>query len=737
MGEITASSAVAAAAVKSSLFEAGRNCHVCARASRASFLIDAEDYYRAFAQAAERATQSIIILGWDFDSRTRLNWDSEERGVPAILGDFLNFLVKRRRGLSIHILNWDYPMVFGNDREVRPLYGMGWTPRRRVNLHYDNTHPVGGSHHQKIVVIDDALAFSGGLDLTCRRWDSCAHRAGDERRIVDGEAYPPFHDAMVAVDGEAAQALAQLARKRWTLGTGEVIPAVTRPADPWPESLEQHMMNVDVAISRTVPKTEVMEEVREVEALYLDMIAAAKDYIYIENQYFTSDRIGAALAARLAGQDPPEIVLVTRLLSHGWLEEHTMHVLRTRLVKKLREADHRRRFEVYYPHVPSLDEGTCIDCHSKVMVVDDEWLRVGSANLSNRSMGFDTECDLTFEARRTPRVRKAVREFRDRLLAEHLGCAPEHVQDAVEDTGSLHATIHRLQSGERTLRVLEDVPEWSDIVINLASVADPERPVSLDNLIDQFAPNTRPHKKGPAWAKIALIALVIFGLTLTWRYTPLAEIITAERVIEWARGVGNLWWAPLVVIVTYSPAAFVMFPRPLITLFAVIAFGPWLGFATSMTGIIGAALATYYAGRVLPRDTVRHLAGEKLNQMSEVLRRRGLLAIFAVRIVPVAPFFIEGMIAGAIRIKVWHYVVGTIMGMAPGTLTTTVFGDQLATALEDPSRINYWLVAGVALLFVVLIWYVRRWFMKEHRRSPGNAQGQPHSPRPAPGQASA
>jgi uncharacterized membrane protein YdjX (TVP38/TMEM64 family) len=79
------------------------------------------------------------------------------------------------------------------------------------------------------------------------------------------------------------------------------------------------------------------------------------------------------------------------------------------------------------------------------------------------------------------------------------------------------------------------------------------------------------------------------------------------------------------------------------------------------------------------------------------------------------------MVAGAVRIKVWHYIAGTVLGMAPGTLATTVFGDQLATALEDPSRINYWLVAAVAVVFVLLIWCVRRWFVKEHRRSRGLA----------------
>jgi phosphatidylserine/phosphatidylglycerophosphate/cardiolipin synthase-like enzyme/uncharacterized membrane protein YdjX (TVP38/TMEM64 family) len=714
MGDVIAPKAVVAGARGASLFRPGENCYAATRAARAAFLVDAENYYRAFREAAQLARDSIVIVGWDFDSRTRLTWD-DSSGAPAQLGDFLNFLTRRRRSLHVYVLNWDYPMVFGGDREMRPLYGLGWTPGRRVHLHYDNTHAVGGSHHQKIVVIDDAIAFSGGLDLASRRWDTCAHEAGDERRTHDGEPYPPFHDTMALVDGDAAQVLGGIARTRWTLACSETIPPVSRRSDPWPLSFEPDVTDVDVAISRTVPNADAACEVREVEALYLDMIATAKRHIYIENQYFTSERIGVALAARLAEPDPPEVVLVTRLLSHGWLEEHTMHVLRTRLVKQLRAADAHGRFEVYFPFVPGLAEGTCVDCHSKVMIVDDEWLRIGSANLSNRSMGFDTECDLTFEAGGTRRVEAAVRDFRDRLVAEHLDTSADAVRAAVERTGSIHAALHELRSEGRSLRVLEDVPEWSDTVVNLAAVADPERPVSLERLVDEFSPDLAQHKSGPAWGKIAAIAILFAALTALWRHTPLSTLVTPERVMAWAQSVGEVPWAPLVVMAAYTPACFIMFPRPLITLFAVIAFGPVLGFVYSLLGIVGAALATYFAGRALPRDTVRKLAGEKLNEMTEVLRRRGLLAIFAVRIVPVAPFAIEGMVAGAVGIKLWHFALGTVLGMLPGTLTTTIFGEQIQTALEDPSQINYWLVGGVAVFFVGLILVVRRWFVKEHR----------------------
>lgn len=703
--------------VPGSLFEPGRNCCTVARAHRVAMLVDGEDYFKAFMAAAERAQRSIIIVAWDFNSLTRLRRDENPRGAPPILGDFLNFLARRRRRLRIHVLDWDFPMVYGTDRELPLLYGTTWKPHRRIKLCYDNTHPTIGSHHQKIVVIDDAVAFSGGLDLACKRWDSRDHRADDLHRVVAGEPYPPFHDAMMAVDGEAARVLGGIARERWRCATGKKLAPAGAAEDPWPPELRPEMTDIGIAVSRTVPLTKATPEVREVEALYLDMVARAKRYIYIENQYFTSQKIGAALTARLSEPDGPEIVLVSRLLSHGWLEEHTMHVLRTRLIKLLRDADRRGRFHVYYPHVPGLAEGTCVDVHSKIMVVDDEWLRVGSANLCNRSMGMDTECDLTVEAGGRAEVACAMRDYRNGLLGEHLGLEPARVQQEIERRGTISGAIEALRSDERSLRPLDDLPEWSDTVVSLAEITDPERPVPMERLIAEFAPDIGNEKSsGFAWGKALIFAAVCIGLVLMWRHTPLASLVSADRIIGWAEDFAGRPWAPFAIIAAYTPASFVMFPRPLITLAAVVAFGPWLGVAYALTGVLIAAISNYLVGRMMNRSTVRRIAGDRLNRISEVLRKRGLVAMTAVRLVPIAPFPVVGLVAGAIRVKFHHYVLGSLFGMMPGAIVTTVFGDQLQSALRDPSRINYWVIAGVVIIFAVGIYFVRRWFNKQFEK---------------------
>jgi uncharacterized membrane protein YdjX (TVP38/TMEM64 family) len=358
--------------------------------------------------------------------------------------------------------------------------------------------------------------------------------------------------------------------------------------------------------------------------------------------------------------------------------------------------------------VPDLVDGCCLDVHSKLMIVDDSLLRIGSSNLSNRSMGVDSECDVLIEARGNPATEEAIRDFRERLLAEHLDCQPAEVRALQKKSGGLRATIDALGGRRRTLRKLEDIPEWSDTAIELASVADPNEPIAHDFL--KIAPHIdSTEKSGPAWSRLLILAAVIVCLTALWRFTPLAEIVTPQKAITWARVFGDQPWAPFALILAYTPACFIFFPRPLITLAAVISFGPWRGFFCAMTGILIATAVTYFAGTYMQRDTVRRLAGRGLDRMIEVMRKQGLLAIALLRLVPIAPFAVEGIVAGAVRLKLRHLLGGTALGMLPGTLATTVFGNQLESAFSN-GGVNWWLVAAIGAVLIGGSFAVRRWF---------------------------
>jgi uncharacterized membrane protein YdjX (TVP38/TMEM64 family) len=351
-------------------------------------------------------------------------------------------------------------------------------------------------------------------------------------------------------------------------------------------------------------------------------------------------------------------------------------------------------------------------------------MRIGSANLCNRSMGMDTECDVLIESRGRPEVAAAILAFRDRLIAEHLGVEPQAFRDELGKSPTLNGAIAALRHGARSLRELNDIKDWPEVIHEIAAVADPGEPIALDFLATDRSVVAGAPPERPAWGRLALAVVAIAALTALWRYTPLAHIVTAENTIAWAKQFGGQPWAPWAVMLAYTPACFVMFPRPLITLAAVVAFGPWLGFFYALFGIVGSSLVTYYVGKRMRRDTVRRLAGPRLDRMVDVLKKHGLLAMTLLRLVPIAPFAVEGIVAGAVRLKLWHLAAGTAIGMLPGTLVTTVFGDQLETALSG-GDIDWWLVGGCAALLAGGSVLVKRWFSKMAGRIDVQAGGQP------------
>ena len=213
---------------------------------------------------------------------------------------------------------------------------------------------------------------------------------------------------------------------------------------------------------------------REIEALFVDMIEAAERFVYVETQYFASRAIAEAIARRLAEPEPPEFVLVNPRTGEGWLDETVMGAARAELVRKLGEQDPSGRFRIYYPVTEC---GEDIYVHAKLMIVDDLMLRVGSANMNNRSMGLDSECDVMIDARRQANRggRLEIAALRSDLMAEHLGVQPAEVARRFEETGSLIATVERLRGGGRSLRPYRP-PEFSEAAKAVArsEIADPE-----------------------------------------------------------------------------------------------------------------------------------------------------------------------------------------------------------------------------------------------------------------------
>lgn len=692
----------------------GKNCWRIAHAKRVSFLIDGAAYFAAFAAAVEQARKSIFVIGWNIDGQVRLRRDGNAGNLPSELGRFLNAVLSRRRSLRAYLLEWDFAMIFALDRELLPLFGIGWPTHQRLDFRLDSHHPAGGSHHQKIAVIDDAVAFVGGLDFSKCYWDTSEHRAHEPRRVdPGGRPYFPFHDVQMAVDGEAAAALGELARERWRRATGQRLQAPkVRDSDPWPSDLEPDMENVPVAIARTEPAYGENPGVHEVEALYLDAIAAAQQFIYMENQYFTSAAISAALAQRLQEDNGPEVVLVLPKEGWGWLEENTMGVLRARCLRSLRKADRFGHLRVYFPVVPDLRSAHIV-VHSKLMVVDDRLVRVGSANLTNRSMGLDSECDLAVEARGNPRLQRAVARFRNRLLGEHLGVDPEKVEELLTPGKSLVTTVEKLRGRPRTLEPLScKVPDWMESLVPEANVIDPEHPIDPQKLIDDFVSRDVRESAKSRWLRPLLVLLLLLALAAAWRWTPLQEKLDFNRLAEGAAALREYPGTPLLVVGAYIVGSLVLIPVTLLIVLTALTFDPVRASAYALTGCLLSSVLTYGLGHVLGRDTVRRLAGSRLNRVSRLLGRRGLITMIAARVLPLAPFTIINLVAGASHISFWDFLRGTFFGMLPGIVAITVFEHRLENAIRQPDTGNILILAAILAAAAGGIYWLRQHLKK-------------------------
>jgi phosphatidylserine/phosphatidylglycerophosphate/cardiolipin synthase-like enzyme len=411
------------------LLEPGDTCWRRETSDRAALLIDMADYFDAAMKAMRKARHTIHFLNWAFEPQTLFHPQPGCTGPDDDrIANFLKALAAENPNLDIRILCWQSAAPVAATQNWFPLADRKVFAGSPVKFVLDGKLPVGACHHQKVIVIDDAIGFCGGGDIGPDRWDTPQHLDNDPRREktkhAHGNSKDDFdsrHEVMGLVEGAPAKALGALFRERWARATGEVLPEPPPTRPVWPAGIPAQFAGVEVGLSRTVGAWRHHPEVREVERLHLDAIAQARRCIYMENQYFTSPLIAAALARRLAEPDGPEVILVGAEHSPSYFDQATMDRTRVKFIERLRHADKHKRFQAYSP-VTAL--GRIIIVHAKLTIIDDRLLRIGSANINNRSLGFDTECDMSFEAagRGSAANRAAIIALRTRLLAHWLGC---------------------------------------------------------------------------------------------------------------------------------------------------------------------------------------------------------------------------------------------------------------------------------------------------------------------------
>ena len=207
---------------------------------------------------------------------------------------------------------------------------------------------------------------------------------------------------------------------------------------------------------------------------------------------------------------------------------------------------------------------------------------------------------------------------------------------------------------------------------------------------------------------MGLLLMLVLGLAVAWSWTPMRQWLDVDRVVSDLQRFGQAF-GPLAATLAFALAMTVAVPLTFLTLVALVAFGPGAGFACAMGGALLGAMTSYGVGAYLGHAVLVRLAGPRINMLSQRLARRGLIAVVLVRLVPVAPFAIVNMVAGASHIRLRDLVLGTAIGITPGTLAMMLFIDQITAALRAPTTLAF-VVLGVTMLLIVAgAWGLRCW----------------------------
>lgn len=488
-----------------SILKPGQNCMGYYDVEETGVLIDACDYYRAFYHTARQAKSYLLLAGWQFDSDVKLLRGEEEAkaGGEVRFLRFLEEICLANPQLVIYILAWDFSAWFSLEREWFQSVIFNWTTNERIHFRFDNVHAPGATHHQKFVVADGVIAYLGGMDICSSRWDDRNHqRENPLRADVDGTRYGSYHDIQAYHTGEVVKVLLDLFRQRWVDAAGAPLKLPRAGAlEPRVPVGALALPTGKVAVSLTqvpAPQT-TQEKIHQIRHLFVDAIMSAEQLIYLENQYFSSQAVYRSLVARMSDPDRPKLQIVLMLPDRLPLtEEVFLGLPQMRMLRSLEQVARETGHSLSVYSSAEMDHGTrrMTFIHSKLLIVDDRFLTVGSANATNRSMGLDTELNATWEAPEGDEgeeMVRAIRRLRASLLAEHaglLGSGEEGIFEKVEELSRQLECVAD-SSDARLCRYQPDPKfensDWPDALEPIARVVDPDQPIDNEFIFESLS----------------------------------------------------------------------------------------------------------------------------------------------------------------------------------------------------------------------------------------------------------
>ena len=727
------------------IFQPGQNCWVKSTADFSAPLIDCANYYKALHSAIVKASHSIFIVGWDIDSRIRLlrGEDEKRSEAPSVISDLLEWKAKQNPNINIYLLRWDSSLAFFSQREMWAKEVWEENTPNNVQAELDDSIPLGGSQHQKVVVIDDEVVFSGGMDVSTNRWDTRDHPViSTERLGPDGE-YGPLHDVQMVASGPVVEDFAKLARWRWqrvantspvdlreksidsgndsNVGSGKAVLPST-----WPDGFPPMFNDVECALARTIPFMDDAEPAQEVRHMLLDLIGEAESFIYIENQFTARIEIAEALNKQLNLKPDLNVIIVSSFEPKGKFECEAFWATRREFKAVVEDGVDSQRVKLTYSSIQDMQGRTAYKrIHSKVMTIDDKYLVIGSSNLSNRSMALDTEIDTVLFGNSDDN-KAMIAQVRNDLLAEHTGRTLEDVAELMAesvDSSGEQQPVEALMQGQLAhgyvlTEVRDEIFTQTSTDNMYRALSDPEEPlISLPTFGGGVIPARNPRRRS-IMILIALVFVSIFAGLLFWASQSI-EWLSSESISAFLEKSRGTYFALPTVLLVYVVGGLLFFPVTVLSLAVAAIFGPIWG---PVYGIMGALLSSailFAIGKIAGNSGLRKMGGPKVATIDEKLKRSGIVGVAAIRMLPVAPFSLVNLVAGISSIGIVQFLVGTFLGMFPPMIAKGLVGDSIAQIWQNPSVATISYLAIGIVLWGLLIWgsqkFARYYQLKKQR----------------------
>jgi uncharacterized membrane protein YdjX (TVP38/TMEM64 family) len=216
-----------------------------------------------------------------------------------------------------------------------------------------------------------------------------------------------------------------------------------------------------------------------------------------------------------------------------------------------------------------------------------------------------------------------------------------------------------------------------------------------------------------AWRAVAVSFVLFGGVGLVLVFGAAALGLNGETAVEqWLGAASDQPWGLPVAVACFAGLAFLGVPQIILIAAAVVAFGPWQGFAYSWVGTLVSSMIGFWLGRQFGARLLRDFAGDAVNRFMRMIGKNGFLASMIVRLVPSAPFIVVNMAAGVTPMKTRDFVAGTGLGIIPKIALTAFAGNSVLKAIQGGGMRHVAVLVAVAVIWIGTGWVARKWLKK-------------------------